>query len=147
MKTMIEKQEHYAVSDEFMLRYRQKNTSRNGYIMFAHRVGHSTDVDISEPNQKWHFFEAYVIREILNGKYCYNTPAETVYNRIKNPELLLWIAEASGVNSDKVEKLSIIAKQIIDNDSGKNLRNAAGNKIRGELPWNELEALLIQKER
>lgn len=131
---LIDKEEHYPLSDEFAARYRQ---SKGGYIRFAHQTGHLVDVQKHEPNQKWHFFESWLLRSFLDGSICWqNDAGKTVYCRIQCPELLLWLLEAAGVDTPVVEA----AKEIAEAGKERGDHAAAIAKgIRKQVPWELIE--------
>ena len=131
---LIDKEEHYPLSDEFIARYQQ---SRGGYITFAHRTGHLVDPQKHEPNQKWHFFESWLLRSFQNGTLCWNDNAEkTVYNRIQCPELLLWLLEAVGVKDLKVRSAKESAES---GKEGKDHTSKIAKKIREKVTWEDIE--------
>ena len=121
------KKQHYPISDEFVSSgYQQSN---GGYIDKA------TDVDTSlaEPNQKWHFLESYA------PSVSDNREASKVYMGLQCPELLLWIAEAAGVDPEIVQAASDEAKEIIDGGSSGHARNSACKAIREVIPFSTAE--------
>lgn len=138
MKFLCSKKEHYPISDEFVRKYQQAPTNKNGYIFYAWEVGHLIQKRMAEPNQKWHFFDAYILKLLEANKVNLDDSAKRIYGRIKCPELLLWIAEASGIESEIVEDASKEAKNIIDRNN-KNARNSAGDTIRKKIPWERIE--------
>jgi hypothetical protein len=84
------KKKHYCISDSFVKSgYQQK---KGGYIDYAKKT-YSKEV---EPSQKWHFIEAYASKKDRDDKFY--------YGRLKCPELLLWMAEAAGVDIEKLSK-------------------------------------------
>ena len=68
MDYLIKQQEHYPVSDEFIKKYQQSPNNHKGYIYYAWETGHIIDRNLAEPNQKWHFFESYILRGLLKEK-------------------------------------------------------------------------------
>ena len=140
MDLMKNAKEHYKFSTKFIQKHQQK---RGGYIQYAKIVGHLVDKEQAEPNQRWHFFESYLMRNLAEGKICLNASAEKIYNRLLCPELLLWIAEACGVEDGKVKDASKLAESIIDTNI-KNSRNDAGKQIRGIISWELIEESLTK---
>lgn len=129
-----DKNEHYKISDSFASdkRYRQKE---NGYIKKAKDAGIEININKAEPNQKWHLLTSY-----YDESSDRNKDAKVCYNRLKCPELLLWIAEAAGIDSKIVNKAETKARDIIDNGNGGYSRNTAGIKIAKEIiPWEIIE--------
>lgn len=107
IKFYCEKNEHYPISDEFMKKYQQKS---GGYIKFAHKTGHTVSAEQCEPNQKWHLFESYISRTF--EEKCENV---VVYiSQLKCPELLLWMAEAAGIDDEIVTEAKEAAASEID---------------------------------
>lgn len=127
--------EHYEISDEFIRKYQQ---NRGGYIDYANRIGHLVDKECAEPNQRWHLFDSYLMRKFVDGELSLDDDANKVW-RIMCPELLLWIAEASNVDSEIIKKAADKAKRIIDNSQDGYARNKAAYVIRNEISWNMLE--------
>ncbi len=134
MNFLDKKNEHYPISDEFIKKYQQSPASINGYVYYAWETGRVIHKEIAEPNQKWHFFESYILRLLNDKKISLDDPAEKIYGRIKCPELLLWIAEASCIEEDKVKKASKEAQSTIESNI-KFARNVAGRKIRTIITW------------
>lgn len=140
MSFLTGKKEHYKYTDEFVIQYRQK---QGGYIAFAKKVGHSTEQFNGEPNQKWHFFESLMVRSLYDGSYKMEDNAETVYYRLKCPELLLWICEASGVDVRMAKKEM---EQFLTNGNDRVNRKNAYMKIREVIPWKILEKNMEKNE-
>lgn len=67
------------------------------------------------------------------------------YRDLKCPELLLWIAEAAGVNLELVEDAAKKAKEIIDSGDSGYLRNTAGYKIKTIITWEMIEERIQNK--
>lgn len=135
-KYLQNKKEHYDISDDFVKAYQQSPSSYEGYTHYAWKIGKVVHMESAEPNQKWHFFESYISR---NEKINLNDDAKKIYNQIKCPELLLWIAEACNVEKKIIKTASIEAKKIIERNE-KQARNKAGIKIRKQIPWEMIEA-------
>ena len=81
-----------------------------GYIKFAHKTGHTVSAEQCEPNQKWHLFESYISR-------TFEDEGENVVvhiGKLKCPELLLWMAEAAGIDEEIVTEAKEAAASEID---------------------------------
>lgn len=140
MKILANKKEHYPISDEFVKFYQQSPLNKDGYVYLAWETGHVICREIAEPNQKWHFFESYILILITQGKLQLSDDAEKCYKKLKCPELLLWIAEAAGIESEKINEAAKVARDIIDYGTNGRARNTAGIKIVKEIiPWNMIE--------
>ena len=142
MEFLSMKQEHYPISDEFVKKYQQAPNNMKGYMYYAWKTKHVICQVLAEPNQKWHFFESYILRELIktSGRsVCLTDPAESVYRRIKCPELLLWIAEATGVSQNEICVAAEKAKRIIDREDSRVARNLAGFELRNKITWEKLE--------
>jgi len=128
-----DKNEHYKVSDEFATqeKYVQK---RGGYIAMARRHGLERNIADAEPNQKWHLLVSYYDEAEDSKK-----DARVCYNRLFCPELLLWIADAAGIEPKIVTEASDEAKRIIDNGANGRVRVTAGAAIRRIVPWEMIE--------
>lgn len=132
---LISKKEHYPLSDEFMANYRQ---DKSGYIAFAAETGHSIDPLKCEPNQKWHFFESWLIRSFKDSTITSwdDDAYEKVYMRIKCPELWLWFLEAVGLDSSDVEAI----KKIAEDGKKRNCNvSTLAKEIRNRIPWKVIE--------
>ncbi|MBF0921992.1 MAG: hypothetical protein HXK49_03150 [Atopobium sp.] len=105
IKFYCEKNEHYPISDEFIKKYQQKPT-RDSYIDFARTTGHTVSAEQCEPNQKWHLFEAYISWKFKKNR-------ENV-GQLRCPELLLWMAEAAGIDDEIVTEAKEAAASEID---------------------------------
>lgn len=140
MGLLADKKEHYPVSDEFIKNYQQSPVNKDGYVFFAWKTGHIICREIAEPNQKWHFFESYMLIMIAQGKIQLDDDAGKWYKNLKCPELLLWIAEAVGIDSEIVNEAAKRAREIIDSGINGRLRNKAGNEIANKIiPWKMIE--------
>lgn len=140
MKLLADKKEHYPISDEFIKNYQQSPANKNGYVYFAWEEGCEICSKKAEPNQKWHFFESYISILIKQGKIQLDDDAGKRYKKLKCPELLLWIAEAVGIDSEIVNEASKKAKEIIDIGTNGRSRNKAGIEIANKMiPWNMIE--------
>ena len=109
IKFYCEKNEHYPISDEFIKKYQQKPTG-DSYIDFARTTGHTVSAEQCEPNQKWHLFEAYI-----SWKFKKKRENVVVHiGKLKCPELLLWMAEAAGIDEEIVTEAKEVAASEID---------------------------------
>lgn len=109
IKFYCKKNEHYPISDEFIKKYQQKATG-NSYIDTAYDTGHKVFAWQCEPNQKWHLFEAYI-------SLTFKEKGENVVvpiRQLKCPELLLWMAEAAGIDDEIVTEAKEVAASEID---------------------------------
>lgn len=133
--------EKYPVSTEFIKKYQQSPANKNGYVYYAWDCGLTVCKQTADPNQKWHFLEAYtgLLLADPSNNITPSTDARIMYNRIRCPELLLWLAEAAGLSPEKVRECADAAQEIIKTSAGSRSRNAAGNKIREMIPWEEIE--------
>lgn len=135
---LLTKEEHYPISDEFIERYQQKG---DGYISYAKQLGMVVDKKLHEPNQKWHFFESWLYREIDEGGITWEASAKSrVYSKLYCPELVLWIYEACGVNPLKVYE----AKQVAERGkvNGDVVSTIAAN-MRKIVAWEDLEVNIL----
>ena len=109
IKFYCEQNEHYPISDEFIKKYQQKAT-RDSYIVFARKTGHTVSAEQCEPNQKWHLFEAYISYKLkVNGG-----DVKDHMRKLQCPELLLWMAEAAGIDDEIVMEAKEAAASEID---------------------------------
>lgn len=101
------KDEHYPISDSFIENYQQKD---GGYIAFAIQTGHKVDRKTHEPNQKWHLLESYILVKIIqtNGNINFKLGV------LKCPELILWMAEAAGIDDKIIKEAASYAGKRID---------------------------------
>jgi hypothetical protein len=133
---IISKNEHYPISDSFIKSgYQQKD---GGYISKTKKIGLEIDYKKAEPNQKWHFIDSYASEK--QGSDIYK-------HLLVCPELLLWMAEACGINDSIVRKAEKEAREIINigrkEDKEGQSRNKAGIMIRKMITWNMLEEKII----
>jgi len=102
-----DKKEHYRISDNFIEDYQQlDNNDPNSYITYARETNHLVDPKKHAPNQKWHFFEAYYIYKIVDKYRKNEVYADFIAKKPGCPELLLWMAEAAGIDDDIIEEAS-----------------------------------------
>jgi len=135
----INKKEHYDISDSFVKcnngKYQQSKT--NGYMVRAKEMGVTIDYTQAEPNQKWHLLKSYCARtdddfEINNATF-------------KCPELILWIAEAAGIDKKVIIEAKKNARIIIDEGVDGRARNVAGKCIIDTIGWNAFEEKIMGK--
>src|SRR5690606_31435310 len=78
------------------------------------------------------------------GAYGRKTPSPTdarhVYNRIVEPKMLLWLAEAAGVSAEKVGEAKRQAA------TATSLQQAAG-RVRRLIPWEDVEHAIRIRSR
>jgi len=103
------KDEHYPISDRFIEQYQQLD---DGYLDFAKKTGHCINKNLHEPNQKWHLFESWFLQTVAEKKT--NSLDEIYSNGFLCPELLLWMAEAAGVEEKYIYEASEYAREKID---------------------------------
>lgn len=131
------RKEHYEISDDFIKSGYQQNKN-SGYMDDARKGGLEINADKAEPNQKWHFVENYLKVKIAEGTLKDDDDASKCYKCIC-PELVLWIAEAAGIDKAKVEAVANEAKRIIDNGVNGYARNTAGRQIKKKIQWTAIE--------
>ena len=71
------------------------------------------------------------------GRASWDVTAEQVYNRIVNPSMLVWLADAAGVEKTIVERASAAALAAPSNMS------AQSAAIRREVPWHLIAEQLV----
>lgn len=134
---LIDKNEKYSLTSEFIKNHQAANEE---YLDFAVQTGHSISKNNGEPNQKWHFFEYWLLDSMKNGYFDWDSDAKTnIYSNIESLELLLWIFESSGVSSAKLASAKTVA------ENGRNtLEDPAvtASKMRECVSWNELSAMI-----
>lgn len=137
IKFYTKKEKHYPISDCFIKAgYGQK---KNGYIKKAKKENKRISCEDAEPDQRWHFLESYA--STLDGK----GDAKSMY-RIICPELLLWMAEAAGIDSKVVTEAEQRARAIIDNGTNGYARNKAGWEIKTNIiKWEMIEKQISDK--
>lgn len=132
------KNEHYPLSDEFIEKYQQTS---GGYIDFAKKTGHLIDRQKHEPNQKWHFFDSWLLQSIEDGTLTWDADAKKrVYNGLLCPELLLWIFEATEVSPSKVKAAKEVAEK--GKVAGTNVSTIAKN-MRACVPWDDIQNTIL----
>ena len=126
---------HYPHSDEFIERYQQKD---GGYIDLAKELGLLVDKTKHAPDQKWHFFESWMLPSINNPQATLtweSSAKDRVYNKLLCPELLLWIYEACEVSPSKIVRAKKIAEAA--RVAGGSLTSMAAS-IRSIISWEEV---------
>lgn len=125
-----QKQAHYPIVDDFMQAQGGKYMQTSGgYIKIAAAQGIARSPQTAEPNQKWHLLESYLPVVEASGSV-------EVGPRIVCPELLLWMAEAAGIDEEQVRACAQEARRIIDTGAPR-ARNTAGIAIRKAF-WPEI---------
>lgn len=109
IKFYCKKNEHYPISDEFIKKYQQKPTGKS-YIDTAYDTGHIVFARQCEPNQKWHLIEAYISLTFKDEDENFVVNIR----QLKCPELLLWMAEAAGIDDEIVTEAKEAAASEID---------------------------------
>lgn len=131
---LSDKKEHYPISDQFVERYQQTG---GGYIDYARQSGILVDKQKHSPNQKWHFFDSWLIPSIDAGTLSWDSDARSrVYIGLKCPELLLWIFEAADVSPEKVRNAMKVAE--IGKITNEHVSTTA-KKMRDCVPWEDLK--------
>lgn len=121
----------YDISKSFVCNgFGQKS---GGYIALARKNRISIDMENAEPNQQWHLLTAYYNELTDDQKRTKN------YRYLKCPELLLWIAEAAGIDSALVDKAANEAREIINNGTNGYSRIKAASKIKTIITWDMIE--------
>lgn len=133
-------EDHYHKAADKFVSDGYHQSENTGYMKYAKSLGLTIDAEKAEPNQKWHLLESYIQLALDDEKnsMTLETPFSKRYCRLSCPELLLWIAEAAGVDDQKVEQASEAAKSVIDNNTYKRPRVSACSKIRKIIPWSEI---------
>ncbi|MDD6572030.1 MAG: hypothetical protein PUF12_06575 [Thermoflexaceae bacterium] len=134
-----DKKEHYDISDSFVKcndgKYQQSRKS--GYMAYARKMGIIMDYSKAEPNQKWHLLEAYCAQKGNDFKISRGT--------FRCPELVLWMAEAAGIDKKIIIKAEEGARQIIDEGVNGRARNAAARYIKELIVWDVLEEKIMKE--
>lgn len=146
MKHYEGKNEHYPISDEFVKKYQQSHDNKKGYVHYAMEQGLLVCKEKAEPNQKWHLSEAYMQELLEKEQIQSNDDAKTRYNNLKCPELLLWIAEAAGVDSEIIAEAARKASETIDKGTNGYSRIAACGEIKKIIRWSLIESNLIKNQ-
>ena len=134
---LLDKKEHYPLSDEFIEKYQQTS---GGYIDNARKAGLTVDKQQHEPNQKWHFFESWLYPTIEEGMSWDESAENRVYKKLLCPELLLWIYEACEVDPVKVKAAKEVAEE--GKVAGSYAATIAKN-MRAVVAWSDLEPAIL----
>ena len=127
------KEEHYPNTDNFIHEYQQRNVSKESYLAYAIETGHMIYRRMGEPNQKWHLLESWYHRKQSDNPDFSNQKV-TSWCNLTCPELLIWMAEAAGL--DGVED---VVKEILNDDiyssNDRFARNKMSSRIKEKLAW------------
>ena len=103
---LLTKDEQYPITNEYVELYQQES---GGYIANAIKAGLVVDKTQHLPSQKWHYFDSWLYATIEEGMSWDASASDRSYGKFSCPELLLWIIEATGVDSAKVREAKDIA--------------------------------------
>ena len=132
------KNEQYPITNEYVELYQQES---GGYIANALKAGLVVDKAQHLPSQKWHYFESWLYPTIEEGMSWDASASNRSYGKFSCPELLLWIIEATGVQTEKVIEAKNIAIEGKQNGTG--VSTICAN-IRAAVPFNTyLRPLII----
>ena len=136
---LLTKDEQYPITNEYVELYQQAS---GGYITNAIKAGLVVDKAQHLPSQKWHYFESWLYATIEEGMMWDASASDRSYGKFSCPELLLWIIEATGVETEKVIEAKDIA--IAGKESGLGVSTICAN-IRAAVPFNTyLRPLIIE---
>ena len=136
---LLTKDEQYPITNEYVEVYQQES---GGYIANAKKAGLVVDKAQHLPSQKWHYFESWLYATIDEGMLWDASASSRSYGNFACPELLLWIIEATGVDSAKVVEAKNIAMEGKQNGLG--VSTICAN-IRAAVPFNTyLKPLIIE---
>ena len=136
---LLTKDEQYPITNEYVELYQQAS---GGYISNALKAGLVVDKSQHLPSQKWHYFESWLYATIEEGMSWDASASDRSYGKFSCPELLLWIIEATGVDSAKVREAKDIA--VAGKESGLGVSTICAN-IRAAVPFNTyLRPLIIE---
>ena len=136
---LLTKDEQYPITNEYVELYQQES---GGYIANAIKAGLVVDKSQHLPSQKWHYFESWLYATIEEGMSWDASASDRSYGKFSCPELLLWIIEATGVDSAKVREAKDIAVQGKQNGTGVSTICAS---IRAAVPFNTyLRPIIIE---
>lgn len=135
---LLTKNEQYPITNEYVELYQQES---GGYISNAIKAGLVVDKTQHLPSQKWHYFQSWLYPTIEEGMLWDASASDRSYGKFSCPELLLWIIEATGVDSEKVTEAKNIA--IEGKQNGTRVTTICAN-IRAAVPFNTyLRPLII----
>ncbi len=136
---LLTKGEQYPITNEYVELYQQAS---GGYISNALKAGLVVDKSQHLPSQKWHYFESWLYPTIEEGMLWDASASDRSYSKFACPELLLWIIEATGVDSEKVREAKDIAVKGKEDGLGVSTICAS---IRAAVPFNTyLRPLIIE---
>ena len=136
---LLTKDEQYPITNEYVELYQQES---GGYISNALNAGLVVDKAQHLPSQKWHYFESWLYATIEEGMSWDASASDRSYGKFSCPELLLWIIEATGVDTEKVIEAKNIA--IAGKEAGTRVATICKN-IRDAVPFNTyLRPLIIE---
>ncbi len=136
---LLTRDEQYPITNEYVELYQQES---GGYIANAIKAGLTVDKSQHLPSQKWHYFESWLYPTIEGGMSWDASASDRSYGKFACPELLLWIIEATGVDSAKVREAKDIAVQ--GKQNGTNVSTICAS-IRAAVPFNTyLRPLIIE---
>lgn len=135
---LLTKNEQYPITNQYVELYQQES---GGYIANALKAGLVVDKAQHLPSQKWHYFESWLYPTIEEGMFWDASASDRSYGKFSCPELLLWIIEATGVDSEKVIEAKNIA--IEGKQNGTRVTTICAS-IRAAVPFNTyLRPLII----
>lgn len=136
---LLTKDEQYPITNEYVELYQQAS---GGYISNALNAGLVVDKSQHLPSQKWHYFQSWLYATIDEGMMWDASASDRSYGKFACPELLLWIIEATGVDSEKVREAKDIA--VAGKENGLAVATICKN-IREAVPFNTyLRPLIIE---
>jgi len=136
---LLTKDEQYPITNEYVELYQQAS---GGYIANAIKAGLVVDKAQHLPSQKWHYFESWLYPTIDEGMSWDASASSRSYGNFSCPELLLWIIEATGVDSEKVREAKDIA--VAGKENGTRVSTICAS-IRAAVPFNTyLRPLIIE---
>ncbi len=137
-----DKKEHYPYTDKFISECEFGQQNGGGYIQFALNTGHEIIKDLAKPNQKWHFLESYCINKIKNEGIEWLEEKAHPWS-LQCPELLLWLVEAAGIDTQRVSDL---CDALIKTCTTYKARREARNLICETVAWEEIAAIILSEK-
>ena len=136
---LLTKDEQYPITNEYVELYQQAS---GGYIDNALKAGLVVDKAQHLPSQKWHYFQSWLYTTIDEGMLWDASASNRSYGKFSCPELLLWIIEATGVETAKVREAKDIAME--GKQNGVSVSTICAN-IRAAVPFNTyLRPIIIE---
>ena len=136
---LLTKDEQYPITNQYVELYQQES---GGYIANALKAGLVVDKAQHLPSQKWHYFDTWLYATIEEGMLWDASASDRSYGKFACPELLLWIIEATGVETEKVIEAKDIA--IAGKQNGLGVSTICAN-IRAAVPFNTyLRPIIIE---